>query len=107
MRTHELSKWDVGQDLSYCADILSDKETELNKAGFETEAKVLNYCRHLIGEAFNALKSHEFGLPSFHLHNDKNKPVTAKEIAEAFQKFKPRVPLSFVVATRRAIRDKT
>lgn len=59
-----LTKWEVGQNLIYCADLLGEKEGELRAHGYLELAEILRGARLKIGTEFNALKSHSFELPS-------------------------------------------
>lgn len=63
MRTHKMTKWEAGQDLISCADLLAEKEVDLEHAGFKDLAKVLLKTRLMIGDEFNKLNSHDFDLP--------------------------------------------
>lgn len=64
MRSHPMTKYDAGQDLIACSDFLGDKYIELKSGGFLKEAEVVQKARLMIGDAFEELGSHDFGLPS-------------------------------------------
>lgn len=57
-----LTKWEVGQELIKCADVLGEAESECEGAGYKDLAEVLRKCRLEIGFHFNKLGSHDFGL---------------------------------------------
>lgn len=59
-----LTPWEAGQCLISSADQLSEDEKELRQAGFKELADMLHECRLKIGDHFNKLGTHDFGLPA-------------------------------------------
>ena len=59
-----LTPWDIGQELIKCADQLLDSEKDLRAEGHTKLANMLRECRKTIGDHFNILGSHSFGLLS-------------------------------------------
>jgi hypothetical protein len=60
--TDKLTKWEAGQCLIAAADALWEDEQDLRKAGHRKLAAVLKDCRLTIGDHFNNLGAHDFGL---------------------------------------------
>jgi hypothetical protein len=58
-----MTTWEAGQELIACADQIADSEKDLRDAGFVELAAMLHECRLIIGDRFNQLGSHNFGLP--------------------------------------------
>lgn len=58
-----MTKWDAGQDLIACFDLLSEKARELDANGYATHAAVLREAREPIADLFNRIGSHAFMLP--------------------------------------------
>lgn len=65
-----LTRWELGECLCGCADKLLDTEKELKQGGYPKLARMLRECRLTIGDHFNELGEHDFGLPA---HKKKRK----------------------------------
>lgn len=59
-----MTPWDAGQDVIACSDLLGEKADELRKNGFLEFADVLQESRLKIGDVFNRIGTHSFGLAS-------------------------------------------
>lgn len=54
--------WEAGQALIKCYDEMYEQEKDLRDAGYRKLANVVREARFNIGDAFNALGSHDFNL---------------------------------------------
>lgn len=59
----KLTDWEAGQELIKASDCLGECYSEL-KETHPRLAEIIHECRLTIGDHFNKLGSHEFGLPS-------------------------------------------
>lgn len=59
-----LTRWEVGQDLIACVDLLREKDREIRNSGFTEESYALREAAQLISAVFNKnnKESHGFGL---------------------------------------------
>lgn len=57
-----LTAWEAGNELVACADRLFEAEKDLREGGHADLADFIKDMRLTIGDRFNTLGSHEFGL---------------------------------------------
>jgi len=82
-RPPPMTRWEAGQILIACNDKLCDKIEELKDNGYPELAEKLDPIKRQIGDLFNDLGSHEFGLPGTVLEEVHKEASNTKALAAA------------------------